>query len=299
MDLKEKLKKNKIIHEVVLLIRLMKRNFLYHLPKKFLHKRLFYKVLHKKLNLKNPKDFNEKIQYFILNKYGKIEAKLSDKYLVREYVKERGLEDILVKLYKKYDDVEQIDLDELPERFVLKANNGCGNVFICRDKKQFNLEECKKKLKKALKTNFAKENFEYHYKYIKPCVICEQYLDDKKNISPVDYKFFCFDGQPDCVLTCSDRDNNLKLDYYDLNWNNLNYVKKEYKSEKLLERPNNLEEMIEVAKVLSKGHKFVRVDLYDVNGKIYFGEMTFTPSAGTMYKNTQESLDHLGSLLKI
>ena len=299
MDLKEKLKKNKIVHEVILFEKLLKRNFLYYLPKGFLHKRLYYKVLHKKLNLRNPKDFNEKIQYLMLNEYGKKEAELSDKYLVRNYVKDRGLEKNLIKLYKKYDDVEQINLEELPDKFVIKANNGCGNVFICRGKKEFNLEECKKRLKRALKINFAKENFEYHYKYIKPCIVCEEYLDDKVNVAPVDYKFVCFDGKPNCILVCSDRANKLKLDYYDLNWNYLEYSKKEYRNEEQMERPSNLEEMIKVAEILSKGHKFVRVDLYDVNNKVYFGEMTFTPAAGTIYYNTQESLDYFGSLLKL
>lgn len=116
---------------------------------------------------------------------------------------------------------------------------------------------------------------------------------------PIDYKFYCFNGKAECILVCSEREKDLRLDYYDLNWKYLNYAKKEYRSNIKLEKPENLEKMIEIAEKLAGDNNFVRVDLYNIAGKIYFGELTFTPCAGTVYYNTQEALDYLGEKLKI
>ena len=142
-------------------------------------------------------------------------------------------------------------------------------------------------------------NFEYHYKYIKPCIICEEYLKDKNYYMPIDYKIYCFNGKADCILVCTEREKNLRLDYYDLNWNYLNYSKKEYRNNTKLEKPKNLQEMIKIAEKLAGDNIFVRVDLYNINGKIYFGELTFTPCAGTVYYNTQEALNYFGEKLKV
>ena len=299
MEIKNKFKKCSFIrNSYEILVKILK-DIRYILPKKLAHKMLYKNVMNKKLNLKEPKDFNEKIQYLMLYKYGELETKLADKYKVREYIENKGYKDILTKLYGVYHSPENINVKKLPNEFVIKTNHGYGNVFICYDKEKFKLEDCKKKLKKALKGNFAKSQLEYHYSPIKPLIICEEYINDGNGKNPLDYKIYCFNGKPECILMCSNREKELKLDYYDLEWNYLDYARDEYKSNKRIEKPKNLNRMIEIASELSKDMSFVRVDLYNVDGKIYFGELTFTPAAGMVKYNTQEALDYLGKLIKL
>lgn len=269
------------------------------MPKGVAHKILYYKMTGKKLNLKNPQDLNEKLQYLIVYKYRKKYGELADKYLVRNFVKKRGYEDILPKIYGVYNSIEEIDYDNLPNKFVIKPNNGSGGIFVCRDKKNLDFKNAKKSLKKSLKENFAEMYLEYHYSYIKPKIICEEFLEDKENDLPLDYKFYCFDGHVECLLLCSERSYKMRADYFDINWHPIDYSKKEYQSNKVHNKPKNFDKMLEIASALSKGFAFVRVDLYNIDGKIYFGEMTFTPSSGVLHRNTQKSLDYLGSLLDV
>ncbi len=277
----------------------MKKKILNMLPRPLAHQLLYQKVLGKKLNLKNPKDFNEKIQYMLVYQLGRREAKLADKYLVREFIKEKGFSFLLPKLYGVYDRVEDIDITKLPDKFVLKPNNGSGNIHVCRDKSTFDFAKAKKELQKTFTEKFWEVNLEHHYKFIKPKIICEEYLEDPDRPLPMDYKFYCYDGHVECVLMCTNRSEKLKLDYYDLNWHYLEYAKKEYRSHEEIQKPEHLEEMIHIASSLSKGFSFVRVDLYHIKGKIYFGEMTFTPMAGLVYYNTDEALEHLGKLIQL
>lgn len=272
---------------------------LYYLPKKIAHKILYFLTFRKKLDLKNPKNFNEKIQWLMINEYNQKYSDLADKYKVREFIKSKGYEKILPQLYAVYKKAEDIKFDNLPNRFVLKPNNGCGNIFICKDKKNFNKEEAQKNLNIALKSNFAKKNLEHHYKNIKPLIICEEYLDDKKNIMPQDYKIYCYNGVAKCILVCTEREKKLRLDYFDLDWNYIEYAKEEYRSNKKIEKPRNLDTMIKIAEDLSNEFKFVRVDLYNINGRIYFGELTFTPACGLVNYNTDEALEILGSYIGI
>lgn len=296
ITIKNIIKGNKKIYKI---LKATEKEILWLLPKKMSHKILYKKFTGKKLDLKNPQDFNQKMHYLMIYEYGKKETQLADKYLVRDYVAEKGYSNILTKIYKTYKNADEINLNELPEKFVLKTNNGSGKVFVCIDKNKFNLDEVKKKLKKNLKENFAKECLEYHYADINPIVICEQYLGEEDGTLPKDYKIYCFNGKPECILVCSEREKKLKLDYYDLNWNYLNYSKEEYKSKKEIPKPNKLKEMIKIAEDLSEGHRYVRVDLYEIDGKIYFGEMTFTPAAGLIKYNTEEALKYLGDLIQI
>jgi len=284
-----------------MLLKKIYMSILYLLPKKMAHK-IFYKHNMKKtLNVENPKDLNEKIQWLIINDYGVKEARYTDKYLVKQVLaKEITNPNLIIpKLFSSYDNANEIILDDLPNRFVLKANNGCGNVFVCRNKEEFDLKNAKKNLAKSVKQNFAKKNLEYHYKYIKPKIICEELLDDGSNSLPVDYKFYCFNGKVKCILVCSDRvdENNKKISYYDINWNKLDYELDSYKNDFGCNKPDNLEQMLDIAAELSTNFKFVRVDLYNINGKIYFGELTFTPACGLIKNIKQSALDELGSYL--
>lgn len=266
-------------------------NFLWIMPKSYTHKVVYENKIGKKLDLKNPINFNEKMQYLMVYKYGKKEGKFSDKLLVKELIKKKRIPDLyLPKTLKVYKNVNDINLDELPNNFVLKCNHASGNVIICNDKANFNLEEVKKILKKTKKTNFGKFLYEYHYKYIKPTIFAEEYLEEKNHKNPIDYKIYCANGKAKSILVCSERETNLRLDEFDLDWNNLNYTKEEYRSNKIIEKPKNLSKMIKIAERLSKEFPFVRVDLYEIKNKIYFGEFTFAPAAGLCAYYDDESL---------
>ena len=281
------------------IIKRIYKTILYKLPKSVGRKILYFQRMKRKLNLKNPQDLNEKINWLIVNEYNKMHGELADKYKVREYVSKKGYSNILPKLYGIYEDANDIDFNKLPKNFVLKPNNGCGHIFVFTNKEKINKDKCIKELNLAIKRNFAKESLEYHYSFIEPKIICEQYLDDGENELPLDYKFFCFDGKANCIQLCSDRNGKNYRDFYDLNGNKLNYSLKDRRSNKEFVVPKNFDKMIEIANSLSKGFKFVRVDLYNIKGKIFFGELTFSPCAGFNKYVTQEALDYLGSLIDL
>lgn len=280
-------------------VKLFVMNILYYMPKSISHKLFYYYRTNKKLNLKNPRDLNEKIQWLIVNKYGKKEGMLADKYAVKKKIDNFDKELNIPSLYGVFKKYEDIDFAKLPDKFVLKTNNGCGNVFICRNKTKFDYTNSRKELTHALKEKFSKKNLEYHYDYIEPRIICEELLEDEKGNIPNDYKFYCFRGYVKCVLVCSDRidENNKSIFYYDTNWKELDYVKDSYYNSKKIEKPKNFNSMVRIASELSKDHDFVRVDLYNIDGKIYFGELTFTPACGMIYNLKQSALDELGDLL--
>lgn len=270
------------------------------LPKNLAHKILYKRHTKKKLDLKNPQDFNEKIQYLIVNFFSKKEANLSDKLNVKEYVSKLKIKDLFIpKTIACYYDVDSIDINKLPSRFVLKCNHGSGNVIICNSKSNFDFEAAKRILKNELKKDYSNNLLEYHYKYIKPCVIAEEYLDDSGNKNPVDYKFYCFNGKVDNILVCTEREKKLKLNDYDKDWNLLDNIKPEIKSKIRVDKPKNLNKMIKMAEELSKGIPFVRVDLYNIDGKIYFGEYTFTPMGGLINYYNDKALKHYGDLIDL
>lgn len=263
---------------------------------------------HKKLDLANPKDINEKINW--LKFYGDTSmwADLADKYKVREYVEQKGYKDILVKLYGKWDSVEEIDWEALPNEFVMKANNGCGDIIICTNKSKLDKNKVVEHFNKTLSKTYGVESGEPHYASIKPCIIAEELLDkDKQDIvsnSLVDYKIYCFNGEPCYTFIVSDRKSKvISIALYDNDWCNI--------SDKLLPslhyhpldveipKPRTFDMMKKVAKALSKGFPIARVDLYEVEGHVYFGELTFTPLGGYIdYFNT-ELLNIMGSKIDV
>ncbi len=269
------------------------------LPKKIAIKIKYRVATHKRLDMKNPRDFNQKVLYLLANKYGSLESKCADKYRVREYIKEKNLDSYLPKLYNVYEKAEDINFEQLPQEYVLKTNHGCGCTIIHEKDSKLDKEKVIKELNESLKVNWAKKNLEYQYENIKPLIICEEYLKEEGLKNPTDYKFYCFYGKVECILLCSEREKGLKLDYYDLNWEKLNYAKEEYRSNKEHKKPENLDKMIDIASKLSEDFPWVRVDLYNLKGKIYIGELTFTPAAGVIKYNTQESLNYLGKLIKV
>ena len=226
---------------------------------------------HKIPHYKKAKNFNDEMMKLKLSyKNNDIVIRCTDKYEVRNYVKEKGCKEILNELYGVYKDTNEINFEELPNKFALKCTHGCAYNIICKNKQEMNIEKTKKKLKQWMKEKYGWATGELHYTKIEPRIICEKYLCDKDGKMPIDYKIYCFNGKPKCILVCSEREEKLKLSYYDLKWNRLNYEKKNWSCKKSIEKPKNLEKMITYAEKLAKGFKFVRVDLYNEDGKIIF-----------------------------
>lgn len=264
--------------------------------------KIMYKVYtRKKLNLKKPQLFNEKLMLLKLNYYNHNElvVKCADKYKVQEYVKECGLEHILNPIYAIYNDANEIDFDKLPEKFVLKCNHGCGFNIICTDKSKLNKQETITQLNKWIKKKFGKDTRELHYLKIKPVIICEKYIETSAGILPNDYKIYCFNGVPKIILTCTERENALKLNFFDLNWNELMLGHEKNRAQGEVKKPSCLKDMIEAATILSKPFKFVRVDFYDLDGKPVFGELTFTPARCSAAYYNDEGAKLLGDMLEL
>lgn len=246
----------------------------------FMSKVYFRLVLKKKLNLKDPQTFNEKIQLYKL-KYcpnNKTIIECTDKYRVRNYLKEKNLLNYAVPYFGYWDKVEDIPWNELPNQFVLKCNHGCAYNIICTNKNELDIAYAKKQLSNWLNEDFSEFNAEPHYSHIKRGIICEEYLGDGTSDFLIDYKIHCFNGKPKFVLICSGRaQRSAEYIYYDLDWNVLPYSITE---STYFNKPKCLSEMIEVCNIVAKDFPFVRVDFYDVNDRPYIGELTFVPAGG-------------------
>ena len=251
----------------------------------------YKKITGRKLNLKDPKDFNEKIQWLKVYADTSQWTKLADKYKVREYIEECGLKDILVKLYGVWERAEDIDFSKLPDKFVLKTNHGHAKIILVKDKSKLDIEDTVQKLNKWMKERYGLVSFEPHNWNIPRRIIAEEYLEDEstKNISLslIDYKFQCIHGEPENVTVMYNRGADFKACAFDMNWNSL----RDRAAGRLLEdypvseinKPKLLDEMIKVCRILSRPFVEVRVDLYEVDGKVYFGELTFTPGGDMGY----------------
>jgi hypothetical protein len=278
-----------------------KRNFprFYNKHLSFEDARLYYlNRTNKLLRYSHVHDMNEKL--FWIHRYcnDPLVVKCSDKYLMREYVKDCGCDNILIPLYGVWDNANDIDFDSLPSKFVLKCNHGCGYNIICKDKSTFDTEDAKQTLNRWMSEKYGVENNEYHYSKITPKIICEQYLDSADDDSLTDYKIHCINGKPQFVLVCSDRDvkkRTVNLVSYSLDWKRLPYLKNE--GQKDIPQPLHLNEMIEYATRLSKPFPYVRVDFYYVDDKIYIGELTFTPAGNIMDYYKDSTLQMMGKEL--
>ena len=235
-----------------------------------------------------PKTLDEKIQWLKLNTYynNQLVTNCADKFKVREYVENCGCGEILNDLYGVYDDPDKINWEELPEKFVIKWNFGCGQNFICRDKSQYNEQEVKKMLWKWRKAHrtFYRERSEMQYKDIVPKLICEKLIETDNGDLPKDYKLYCFNGVADCALVCTERLSAGHANYYffDRNWNLKRYNKMGLVAPEdfTLPKPYNFEKLFNYAEILSRPFPFVRADFYLEKGKVTFGELTFTPGGG-------------------
>lgn len=267
-----------------------------------------YYKFHRWPDYEHPKDLNEKMNW--IKFYGDTSRwpDLADKYKVREYVEAKGLADTLVKLYGKWDDPKDIEWDKLPSQFVVKANNGSGDVIVCRDKNKLDKEKTVAYFQKILNKTYGVNTGEPHYAKIKPCVVVEELLDAStqpvKTSSLIDYKIWCFNGVPKYIWACYNRTKEgTEVALYDTNWNFHPEYSVYYhhydKAKQDIPKPERLEKMLDVAAKLSEGFPVLRCDLYEVNGKVYFGEMTFTSLGGFMDFYTQKFLDLTGSMIDL
>ncbi len=229
----------------------------------------------------HPKKYSEKIQWLKLYDDNELRTLLTDKAEVRKWISEKIGDEYLIPLIGIYDSVEDIDFDKLPNQYVIKMNHGSGWNIVVNDKTKVNIKNIKKQINKWMKLNYAFWNaFEIHYSSIKPKIVIEEYVEDS-NHELNDYKFLCFDGKVEFFWIDFDRSTNHKRNVYDLNWNLQPWTQRNYGNyEGQVVKPQNFDKMVEIASVLCKGFRHVRVDLYNVDGKIYFGEMTFTNGSG-------------------
>lgn len=248
------------------------------LPDSIFLKMRYYAIFGKKLNLKTPRTYSEKLQWLKLFDRKKLYNKLVDKYEVKEYVSNIIGEQYIIKTLGVWDCFDDIDFCTLPSQFVLKTTHDSGGIVICKEKSKFDIEAARKKINQSLNNNFYYTGREWPYKDLKPRIIAEEYKEDSETEELRDYKFFCFDGAVKALFIASDRQiegEETKFDFFDENYNHLPFINGHPNAKVLPSQPKCFEEMKELAGKLSKGFPEVRVDFYEVDGSVYFGELTF------------------------
>lgn len=261
----------------------------------------YYFGMKKFPNLDNPRTFNEKLQWLKLHNQRPEYTRMVDKYEAKECVKEILGEEYIIPTLGVWERFEDIDFNNLPNQFVLKCTHDSGGLVICKDKSKLDISKVRRKINRSLKKNFFYEHREYPYKDVKPRIIAEKYMIDDSSTDLKDYKFFCFNGKVQCLKVDFDRFTKHGANYYDKEWNLLPFYEICCPSNplKIIGKPKYLNKMVEVAEKISKGIPFVRVDLYDVNNKIYFGEITFFPNAGNGKFEPEEWDYKLGEWLQL
>ena len=266
--------------------------------------RKYEAIFGKRLNLDNPQTFNEKLQWLKLYDRNPEYTIMVDKYKVRDYIKEKIGEEYLIPLIGVWDNPDDIDFDALPDKFVLKCNHNSGlGMCICKDKSKLNIENVKSELKKGLAQDYYLTGREWPYKNVPRKIIAEKYMTDTSDSSDfTDYKFFCFNGYVDCVMVCLERSSgDTKFYFFDSNWNlkRLNTRGKNAPDGFTISKPSQMDKMFEIAAKLSKGLPFVRIDLYQSNDHIYFGEITFFPDSGFDANLLPDTDKYFGNLIHL
>ncbi len=255
----------------------------------------------KKLDLKHPMTFNEKLQWLKLYDRKPEYTIMVDKYRVREYIRSKIGEEYIIPLVGgPWCHADEIDFAALPEQFVLKCNHDSGSVVICKDKRKLNYEEVKRKLNNCLKHNFWHLGREWPYKNVKPCIIAETYLEDESGKELKDYKIFNFSGKPQIIQIDYNRFSGHKRNLYSTDWNRMNAMLEYPANENVaLPRPPALEKLLRLSAKLSEGYPFLRTDFYVTEGKIFFGELTFYPESGFGKFRPEEWDERMGKFLKL
>lgn len=271
------------------------------IPTELYLKNEYYYHMGKKLNLKNPQTFGEKLQWLKLHDHNPVYHTMVDKYEVKEYVSSVLGAEFVIPLLGVWDKSSDIEWDKLPNQFVLKATHagGGGAVFICKDKNSFDKEYVCNRLQVFLdKIDLYQRNLEWAYKGVPHRIIAEQYMEDF-NGQLNDYKILCFGGDPKIVIVDADRYIKHKRNFYDTQWNIIPIESDCEPIGESVKKPDNLDDMLDVARRLSKNIPFVRVDLYNVKGKIFFGEMTFYPWGGFISFKPDKYNEELGSMIQL
>lgn len=253
-------------------------------------------------NLKNPTTFQEKMQWLKLNHRAPYMTQMVDKYEAKKYVAEKIGNDYIIPTLGLWNNVEDIDFETLPEQFVLKTTHDSGGIVICHDKNRLDVESAKKKLSTAIHRSGYNAGREWVYKDVQPRIIAEQYMTDGENIDLIDYKFYCFNGVPRYCQVIRDRNTAETIDFYDREWVHQEFIGLNQNanfSGKAMEKPRLYEQMLEIAAILSKNEPFLRVDLYYIHERIYFGEMTFYPSGGFGLFRPEKYNKLLGDLINL
>ena len=259
------------------------------------------RLLGRRINWKYPKDFNDKINWLKIYSDTSLWTEYSDKLLVRKHISDLGLSNLLVPLLGHWNNAKEIDFDSLPNQFVLKTNHGSGEVIVVRDKNAVNKEEIIKKIQDYLNTPYGLYQAEPHYLKIKPCILAEAFLEQNSPLSTsvIDYKIFCFDGKPYSTLCFFNRTKtHYDFELHDLDW----YYHPEYlvfnnhsrDGKGVIPKPKTYNQMLKAAAILSKGFPQVRVDFYEIDGKLYFSELTFTSTGGFIRYLSSDYLKQLG-----
>ena len=259
-------------------------------------------ITHHKLNWKNPTRYTEKLQYLRYYVYPKnpLVSKCAGRVGAMEYVKENGFDDILISIYGVFDKFEDIDFDKLPNQFAMKCTHGCAMNYICFDKSKIDKDELKRKFNKWLKTNYGEKTVELHYSPIKPQIIIEELMLENNKL-PTEYKIHVFNGVAKNLYVVTSRGVDIRYNNYYIDWSPFDgsqfngWKKTDYP----LKKPSNFDEMVKIAESLGKEFPFVRVDLYNINGKIYFSELTFTPAKGTLILDDDKCDFEMGEWLDI
>ena len=260
----------------------------------------YYAEFGKFIDFKNPKTFNEKLNWLKLYYRRPDLITLVDKYEVKKYIADKIGEQYVIPTLGVWDKFEDINFNELPNQFVLKCTHDSGGLVVCKDKSKLNLKEVKAKIEKSLTNNYYLWTREWSYKGVKPRIIAEKYMEDQETGELRDYKFFCFNGEPKLMFVASERGlKNTKFDFYDMQFHHMNIVQHYPNSEYSIEKPEHFEKMIELAKKLSEGFPHVRVDFYEANGRVYFGEMTFYHFGAIVPFETKEWDKKIGDWIKL
>ena len=231
-----------------------------------------------------------------------IKTRLADKYLVRQWVAEKIGQEYLIPLYGVWNNFDEIDFENLPNQFVLKCNHGWDMNIICRDKNNFDYEDARQKLTAWLQVDHGITKFQPHYCNIKRKIIAEKFMTDEKNFDLTDYKFVCFNGKPYYCKCTTERSAGIRCDYFDFTWQHMNFEREHYINSdhpEKIAKPKNFELMKKLAAELCKNFAHVRVDFYEIEDKVYFGEMTFTPAAGNIKFKSEGTDEYFGSLMTL
>lgn len=274
-------------------------------PQKVANK-IYKRIMGMNINWNNPTNLIEKIYWLQLYSDTSLWTLCADKYRMRKYVESKGCSNLLPKLYGHWEDAKDIDFNILPNQFVLKTNNGCGQVLIVKDKSTLDIKNTINTLNDWVKLKYGYLDTQIHYSKIKPCIIAEEYLIDSNNTdahSLIDYKIWCFHGKPEFILVVYDRHKDeagYYLSAFDLDWNNISDIALKkgniHNSGRDIARPSGLSDMIKYASILSKEFPEVRVDFYDINGNVYIGELTFSTGYGY---HDNEFYEYLGSKINL